>query len=94
MFDFIKKWFGKEPKQPAVIVSPDQAGMASEAQKDGSKLCPVCGQYTFTEPHEICPVCGWEQDRVQEEDPDFAGGANQLSLNQAIAAFKAGEGVR
>ena len=45
--------------------------------------CPVCGRHVFTESHEICPVCGWEEDRVQREDPDFAGGANKLSLNEA-----------
>ena len=46
-------------------------------------ICPVCGRYTFTEPHDICPVCGWEQDSVQEADPSFAGGANEMSLCDA-----------
>jgi len=32
--------------------------------------------------HEICPICGWEDDEVQNDDPDFEGGANDLSLNQ------------
>lgn len=47
-------------------------------------LCPVCGEYYFGERNafEICPVCGWEDDPVQREDPDFEGGANELSLNQ------------
>ena len=49
----------------------------------GPAVCPVCGEYTFTEPHDICPVCGWEEDMVQQEDPDFAGGANKMSLNEA-----------
>ena len=51
-------------------------------------LCPVCGQYSFTEPHDICPVCGWEDDRVQLRDPDFAGGANEMSLNEAREAYR------
>ncbi|MBO4506417.1 MAG: hypothetical protein J5728_08340 [Lachnospiraceae bacterium] len=51
-------------------------------------LCPVCGQYSFTEPHDICPVCGWEDDKVQLRDPDFRGGANEMSLNEARAAFR------
>ncbi len=51
-------------------------------------LCPVCGQYTFTEPHDICPVCGWEQDSAQEREPFFAGGANAVSLNAARKKWK------
>jgi hypothetical protein len=31
---------------------------------------------------EICPLCGWEDDDIQNDDPDYAGGANELSLNQ------------
>ena len=47
-------------------------------------LCPVCGMYEFPEKdsYDVCQVCGWEDDGVQLEDPDFAGGANTLSLNQ------------
>ena len=48
------------------------------------QICPVCGKHTFEEDNyfEICPVCGWEDDGVQRDDPDLAGGANPLSLNQ------------
>jgi len=31
----------------------------------------------------ICPVCYWENDTVQEDDPDYGGGANEESLNVA-----------
>ena len=58
------------------------------AAKKRTGLCPVCGQYSFAEPHDICPVCGWEEDKVQLRDPDFAGGANEMSLNEARAAFR------
>lgn len=37
---------------------------------------------------QICPVCYWEDDNVQFDDPSFAGGANQESLNDARANFK------
>lgn len=49
------------------------------------QVCPVCGKYTFEvdDDFEICPVCGWEDDRIQREDPDYDGGANSFSLNQA-----------
>lgn len=47
--------------------------------------CPCCGAKVVTTPgeYEICDVCGWEDDPVQSADPDYAGGANKLSLNQA-----------
>jgi hypothetical protein len=38
---------------------------------------------------EICAVCGWEDDPVQCAHPDFTGGANDLSLNQARARWMA-----
>jgi hypothetical protein len=51
---------------------------------DGAHKCPVCEQYVFEEArsYDICEVCGWEDDNVQENDPDYRGGANELSLNQ------------
>ncbi len=47
-------------------------------------ICPVCGQYDFRDidTYDACPVCGWQDDSLQETDPDFWGGANELSLNQ------------
>ena len=39
--------------------------------------------------YEICEVCGWEDDPVQRKDKDFAGGANELSLNEARKQWKA-----
>lgn len=60
--------------------------------------CPCCGNRTLEEEppgtFEICPVCFWEDDNVQFEDPDFRGGANVVSLNEArnnFVAFGASE---
>ena len=52
--------------------------------------CPVCGKHYFDEAgsYEICPACGWEDDPVQRRDPDYIGGANEMSLNEARAAFR------
>lgn len=54
--------------------------------------CPCCGFLTLSEKpggtYEICPVCFWEDDPVQLEDPDYRGGANDVSLNEARANFK------
>lgn len=53
--------------------------------------CPCCGYRTIDEPgsYEICENCGWEDDPVQSKDPDYAGGANQESLNAARAKWLA-----
>lgn len=53
--------------------------------------CPCCCEGLVEEGHEfdICEVCGWEDAPVQFEDPDYRGGANHLSLNEARAAFRA-----
>ncbi|MBQ1400748.1 MAG: hypothetical protein IIY99_00195 [Firmicutes bacterium] len=52
--------------------------------------CPVCGKHYFNEigAYEICPVCGWEDDPLQRREPDFRGGANKMSLDEAIAAYR------
>ncbi|MEE6452628.1 CPCC family cysteine-rich protein [Gottfriedia acidiceleris] len=54
--------------------------------------CPCCGYKTLEEEdrgsYEICQVCFWEDDIIQNEDEDFVGGANDLSLRQAKENFK------
>jgi Cysteine-rich CPCC len=53
--------------------------------------CLCCGSATLTEvppgTFEICSVCGWEDDQVQASNPDYRGGANLVSLNEARANF-------
>lgn len=58
-------------------------------------ICPVCGQYEFEErgSDDICEICGWQDDIVQELNPDEECGENQMSLNQAKEAWKNGEKV-
>jgi hypothetical protein len=44
----------------------------------------------FGEPpasYEICAICFWEDDAVQLRWPDWAGGANKPSLEDAQAAY-------
>jgi Cysteine-rich CPCC len=54
--------------------------------------CPCCDLLTLIEPptgtFAICPVCRWEDDNVQFEDLDRAGGANPVSLGQARQNFR------
>ncbi|MGS0646847.1 CPCC family cysteine-rich protein [Komagataeibacter melomenusus] len=53
--------------------------------------CPCCKSPEISEygEYEICRVCNWEDDPVQSADPDYSGGANKLSLNQARACHQA-----
>jgi len=58
----------------------------------GRKLltCPCCGYKTLSELNswEICVVCRWEDDPLQSDEPDFAGGANVESLREAQRNWK------
>ena len=66
--------------------------METNQNKHGKHQCPCCEYYTFENKpdntFEICPVCYWEDDGVQLNDPDYEGGANEMSLNQARKNFK------
>lgn len=53
--------------------------------------CPCCNYKTLggkpPGTYDICPVCWWEDDPVQFDDPNYEGGANKVSLNQAKKNF-------
>jgi len=55
--------------------------------------CPCCQNLTLSEQppgtYEVCPVCFWEDDAVQYEDVDYAGGANDVSLRMARENYHA-----
>ena len=54
--------------------------------------CPCCDYLTLSEPpgsFDVCLVCFWEDDNVQRDDPSFRGGANDESLNEARANYRA-----
>ncbi|QEY35874.1 hypothetical protein FL966_00870 [Caproiciproducens galactitolivorans] len=50
-----------------------------------NKQCACCGEYSLPpdSEFEICPICGWEDDDVQNDNPQLEGGANEMSLEQA-----------
>jgi hypothetical protein len=54
--------------------------------------CPCCDYLTLVESpstsFEICPVCRWENDWVQLDDMEYAGGANKPSLREARANYR------
>jgi len=45
----------------------------------------------MVERYDICEACGWQDDNVQNNDPDYRGGANTMSLNEAKEAYRKGE---
>lgn len=55
-------------------------------------LCPCCGKHYFEYDGDFtyCNECGWQNDDLQNGKPDFWGGANDMSLNQARKAYKKG----
>ena len=55
--------------------------------------CPVCGQ-TELEFMEVCSVCEWQNDIYQRDHPDRGGCANNMSLNEAISAYKNHKPIR
>lgn len=58
-----------------------------------TETCPCCGK-TLVGEYDICSVCGWENDPVQLAHPDFAGGANHMSLQEARRAYANGQEVK
>ena len=55
--------------------------------------CPCCGKGIIKEWFDVCDICGWEHDNIQYSNPNFKGGANKMSLNQAREAYKKGEKI-
>lgn len=49
--------------------------------------CPCCNSPSLGSygDYEICDICGWEDDPVQSAHPALAGGANEMSLDEAKA---------
>lgn len=76
---FIKKY------KETLKVNPKYVFSESNCPEAKPHRCPVCGEFTFADKdtYDICPVCGWEDDGYFD-----GGGANDLSLEEAIKEFK------
>ena len=46
------------------------------------RKCKICNLGEIEGDYYICKCCGWESDPLQEENPDYVGGANEMSFNQ------------
>ena len=56
------------------------------------RVCACCGK-SIVGFYGVCRVCGWENDPLQNERPDYGGGANRMSLNEAQTAYSQGEEI-
>ncbi len=63
-----------------------------EKLEKGTK-CICCNIGEIEDWFDICDACGWEHDNLQAIKHDLAGGANNMSLNQARKAYKKGEKI-
>ena len=63
------------------------------SNETNNALCPVCGRMHVAE-YDICDNCGWENDPVQAWKPTLPGGANQMSLEEAKAAYRKGMPIK
>lgn len=61
--------------------------------KNKDTLCPCCENFNLEEvgEYEMCENCGWFDDPLQRSDPDYTGGRNKASLNQAKKAYAEGK---
>ena len=50
--------------------------------EEPSYKCKVCGLGDIEHDFAICEYCGWESDNIQNDDHEYIGGANEMSLNQ------------
>lgn len=57
------------------------------------RICPVCGKHVLLF-FDICEECNWENDPLQFDKPDYRGGANEMSLNEARKVYREGRTVR
>lgn len=57
--------------------------------------CPICGEFEFESYNslEMCEHCGWSDDAIQAKNPDYKGGGNEMSFNEATEAYKRGERI-
>lgn len=74
-----KKWYEEKIKE-----NPDYDYGEEHMPEPIPHMCPICGKYEFEDDgsFDICIYCGWEDDNLQTARPDYAGGANELSLNE------------
>ena len=52
------------------------------------RKCKICGMSNIEYDNDTCKICGWEADTIQEENPNYVGGANNMTYNQHMIFWK------
>lgn len=76
----------------SVEYTVSQTEQDNNYDKYSKHICVCCGK-CYVNFCDICDICGWQDDILQNKKPDYKGGANQMSLNEAKAAFAKGEKI-
>ena len=90
----VLRFDGAAAAEHETVLAEEIADEVAEAEAERARRfpCPCCGYLTLeAEPpgtYAHCEVCWWEDDPVQFADPDYEGGANAPSLNQARQLFR------
>jgi len=81
----------------SLLAEPPSTGLFRQREAERARAlyesvtpCPCCETRTISKPgaFEVCQICGWEDDPSQSANPARAGGANELSLDAARAAWQ------
>ena len=48
------------------------------------RKCKICGLGNIEYDNDTCKICGLEADTIQEENPNYVGGANNMTYNQHV----------
>ncbi len=88
----LKREEKKKLKEDNKKIKAEQKKLLKEekAKTKAKKKCKCCGKRVLDKDnlYEVCPVCGWESDKLQEDNPKMAGGANELSLKEYRKKYK------
>ena len=60
------------------------------AEKNKTRVCPVCGKFEFEEPdcYDFCKVCGWCDDPLESTKAGYKGGYNRMTVEEYREAWK------
>ena len=73
----------------STYLSQRQSYVRSENTSIRTRLGDLLDDVNDMGSFDICPYCGWEDDDLQLNNPDYSGGANNLSLNEYQADYAA-----
>ena len=52
------------------------------------RKCKICNLGEIKYDNDTCEYCQWEADTIQETNPNYVGGANNMTFNQYLQFWK------